>query len=758
MAIVAGLHRFFERCKGLGTSVVTALRWLLSVAVLLFLLLATVNHADYLWLQKLDALIYDQQIKTVVRSDLNHPSIDNRVVIAAIDEASLQQLGHWPWSRAVLAKLITVLFEHYHIAVLGFDVAFPEVSDNRAQALLAELNATPLASHPTIVELRERWSARLHDDEQLAQVIGQHKVVMGYVFNAHENTRINHLTHAISELAPDWHHRLGIPQPRGFSASLPLLHDAAQHSGFFDNPALDHDGVFRRLSMVQEFDGKIYPALALAMASVALDDAPITLNVQSNRDGTMSLSSLQLAVNTIPLDANGALLVPYRGYEGHFPYLSIGDVISKKIAPSQLKNKWVLVGATAPGLNDLRATPLQSAFPGVEVHANVLSGLIDQRLWYTPDYMVGAQALLLLMLFVLASLIFTRCAIVTSTVAMVMLLGVVLIVRYVLWQHGIVLPVTALLLLIGALYLLHSVSGYIKESAAKRLLTQQFGQYVPPELVAQMAAQPSRFSLQGQARELTVLFSDVRGFTALSEHVPADALTELMNQLLTPLTRVIHHQHGTIDKYMGDAIMAFWGAPLTDAQHAHHAVLAALQMQQAMIAINRDFAQKNWPTIQIGIGLNTGVMRVGNMGSQFRMAYTVLGDAVNIGSRLEGLTKIYGADILVSEATRLAAPAFAYREIDRVRVKGKTQALTLYQPLGFIDELDAFTRDSIDNVSMLLTHYRAQQWDAAETALNELPASACSAPWRALYLERIAAYRRMPPSADWDGVFTHHSK
>jgi len=325
------------------------------------------------------------------------------------------------------------------------------------------------------------------------------------------------------------------------------------------------------------------------------------------------------------------------------------------------------------------------------------------------------------------------------------------------WQQNLVLPIVSPLLLTVLIYVIQSLWGFFAEARNKRQLAHLFGQYIPPELVEEMAESPSDIDISGESREMTVLFSDVRGFTTISEGLDPHDLTTLMNEMLTPMTRVIHDQRGTIDKYMGDAIMAFWGAPLHDPQHARHALDAAIKMVDALPGINQRFRERGWPEINIGVGLNTGVMSVGNMGSTFRMAYTVMGDAVNLGSRLEGLTKQYGVNIIVSEFTRAAAPEYAFRELDRVRVKGKDEPVIIFQPLGLASTLSGDILSQLQRFHEALELYRAQQWDDAEKIILGLQRDEALMIYN-LYLERIAAFRAHPPGDNWDGVFTHTSK
>lgn len=285
-----------------------------------------------------------------------------------------------------------------------------------------------------------------------------------------------------------------------------------------------------------------------------------------------------------------------------------------------------------------------------------------------------------------------------------------------------------------------------------------FGQYIPPELVEQMSRSDEEFSLKGESREMTVLFSDVRGFTTISEGMEPQELCELINDILTPVTRVIHEHKGTIDKYIGDAIMAFWGAPMQNPQHASYAVRAGLAILQALKTIQKDFKAKGWPEVDIGIGLNTGTMSVGNMGSQFRIAYTIMGDAVNLGSRLEGLTKQYGVKMIVSESTLLAAPEFTYRELDKVRVKGKHKPITIYEPLGVTEDISSEQLQILDLLNQGLHGYRQQQWAAAQLIFEQLAERYPHDKLYPIYLERIAYYLEAPPEIDWDGAFTHTSK
>jgi len=345
-----------------------------------------------------------------------------------------------------------------------------------------------------------------------------------------------------------------------------------------------------------------------------------------------------------------------------------------------------------------------------------------------------------------------------ATLLMLTSLFGVLLINLSAWQSGLVLPLASLLVMIVLIYVTNMSYGFFVESRGKRQLAGLFGQYVPPELVDEMAKNPEAISMEGESREMTVLFSDVRGFTTISEGLDPKQLAQLMNEFLTPMTQIIHHGRGTIDKYMGDAIMAFWGAPLLDVDHAKHALQAALGMIAALGKLQQDFAAKGWPPINIGVGLNTGMMTVGNMGSEFRMAYTVMGDAVNLGSRLESLTKNYGVHIIVSEFTKAQVPDFVYRELDAVRVKGKDKPVTIFEPICEEVLLDSVTKENLVRYHEALGFYRSQNWDEAELRFAELQKLEPLRDLYAMYLKRITYFRHNPPDGAWDGVFNFETK
>jgi adenylate cyclase len=321
------------------------------------------------------------------------------------------------------------------------------------------------------------------------------------------------------------------------------------------------------------------------------------------------------------------------------------------------------------------------------------------------------------------------------------------------------MPVANSWVMIALIFALDMSYGFFVESRTKHQITRLFGKYVPSELVDEMSKNPEQVvSMEGESREMTILFSDVRGFTTISERLDPRELSQLMNEFLTPLSRVISKHHGKVDKYMGDCIMAFWGAPKPLPDHARNAVLAGIEMQMTLKALQPHFKERGWPEIHVGVGINSGRVSVGNMGSDVRVAYTVMGDEVNLASRLEGITKQYGVGIIVGENTRNAVPDFVYRELDHVRVKGKDKPVAIYEPIALAGEVSKALHDEIKLFHEMRRLYRKQDWDQAELQLLNLQRMSPDAELYRIYAQRVAHYRKDPPDADWDGVFVFETK
>ncbi|MGE0384251.1 MAG: CHASE2 domain-containing protein [Gammaproteobacteria bacterium] len=738
-----------------------AIRIALGLAVLAFFLLDTAGWVEWPFIDQMENLAYDTRLAVSGKA-----GIDERIVIVDIDERSLTAEGRWPWPRNKVAALVEKLFGTYRAGLVGFDVVFAEPDRSSGLNVLESLAQGELAADQGFQTRFESLRDQLDYDRIFAATLAKYPVVLGYYFNV---AGPGGTAEKIASLPPPTlapgvfagkniqFHKFG-----GYGGNLEILQKNALAAGHFV-PETDADGIVRRVPLLVEYQGAYYEALSLAMARLAIDAKevvpkfePVPWGAKRSYSG---LEWLAIGDRRIPVDERVQALVPYRGPQGSFPYVSATDVLQGKVDASRLQGKVVLVGTSAPGLNDLRATPVGKVYAGVEIHANLIAGILDRQIKEKPAYTIGAEFVLLAGVGLVMALVLPMLSPLMATLATAaVLLGSVGMNLLVWTSANLVLPIASGVIMIGLMFLLNMSYGYFVETRGKQKLASKFGQYVPPELVDEMSLDPESYAKSAESRTLTVLFSDVRGFTTISEGLGPVELSDLMNAYLTPMTRVIHDFRGTIDKYMGDAIMAFWGAPLEDPDHARHALQAALQMIARLEELNREFQQRNWPPLHIGIGINTGEMMVGDMGSEFRQAYTVMGDAVNLGSRLEGQTKTYGVSIIVSETTRAAVPEYTYRELDRVRVKGKDEPVTIYEPLCTPDALTKAMKDELALYRQTLKAYRAQEWDQAEIQFINLQRMSASPALYRMYVDRIGHFRSNPPGPHWDGVFTHTTK
>jgi adenylate cyclase len=744
---------------------------LARIIIGLLVVVVFLAHAVGLWglrmpiLDRLESIIYDTRLRLTMPQ-----TVDPRIVILDIDEKSLAERerggeGRWPWPRDRLAFLVDKLFDQYEIAVVGFDVVFAERDESSGIRVLERLAERELRDISQFQSVLKQLKPQLEYDDIFARKIKGRPVVMGYIFLEEESATLQKkgvLPAPVLTSKSVEGRTIRTTSWGGYTANLDILQNAAASGGHF-NSRTDDDGVIRRVPMLAEYDGAYYEPLALAMMRVLLGSPPV--KPVSPGDGLTpkgypDLEWLQVGSLRIPVDDEACALVPYRGHKNSFKYRSIVDVMNDRIDPADLKGKIVLVGTTAPGLLDLRATPVGSVYPGVEIHANLISGMLDGNIKQRPPYVVGAEFLLLLASGLTMALVLPLMTPLTATLATLLVLVSVLATNVMVFQHGdLVLPLASGLVLILVLFTLNMMYGFFIEARGMRQITGLFGQYVPPELVDEMARNPEKFNMAPRAEELSVLFSDVRGFTTISEALSPEDLSLYINEYLTSMSLVIREQHrGTLDKYIGDAIMAFWGAPVADAEHARNAVLAALGMQSEARALNEKFKAKGWPTFKIGIGVNSGVMRVGDMGSKIRKAYTVMGDAVNIASRLEGITKQYGADVIIGDGTRKLITGFVLREVDRVRVKGKDEPVTIYEPWGLEGQVDQAKLDEINIWNQTLKLYRSQDWDRAELQLLNLQKRVPNADLYGVFIERIAHFRAHPPEPGWNGAWIFETK
>jgi adenylate cyclase len=734
-----------------------ALRLFLSLAILLFFLLQATGTIEWSFINALEHQAYDTRLEHTMPNP-----VDNRIVIVDIDEKSLSEIGRWPWNRSIIAQLIDQLFDTYQINVLGMDAVFAEPDESSGLKKLQALAAGPLKEAPIFLETLKSLDKKLDYDDLFAESLQNRRVVLGYAFTSAQEgiNEAGQLPEPIFTVEDVQAYHLSYVEGNGFAANLPKLQAAALTSGHF-NSIPDPDGIVRRIPLLYGYKGQLYESLSLAMARVALGVPKVELQLYLEEGQQIGVENLLIGQQTIPVDKYLQALIPYRGKWGSFPYVSATDVLHGRIEePDLLKNKIVLLGTTAQGLGDIRATPMENVYPGVEIHANIISGLLDNHIMSYLSFEEELEVILLIFISVVMISLLPLSSPLIGTIVTLALSVIVIWINLFLWnEQNVVFPIATTLLLILTQFIFNMSYGYFVESTHKRHLTSLFGQYVPPELVDEMSKNlGNEFSMEGENREMTVLFSDVRGFTTLSEGLGPKELSQLMNEYLTPMTHIIHEHRGTIDKYMGDAIMAFWGAPLHDSQHARKGLDAAMDMVQRLEALRSQFRAKGWPEIKAGIGINTGTMSVGNMGSQFRMAYTVLGDSVNLGSRLEGLTKQYGVEIIVNETTKEAVPEYLYRELDRVRVKGKDNPVVIYEPLGLHEDVKETVVAELAEYEQAMENYRQQRWKMAKEQFSLLCKKYPFKKLYQIYAVRVEHFMENPPDDNWDGVYTFTTK
>lgn len=728
-------------------------RWrrvLLGLFVSLVLLLPALLDERPELIKSFEQDLYDIRLRSTLSGE-----IDPRIVIVDIDEKSLAVVGRWPWSRATIAQLIQQMFDRYGITLAGFDMVFSEpdtrVELEQVRTLLE--NVAEISDRDALIE-------QLNPDRKLAGELAKWPVTMGYLFSQSSNApAIGQPTRAVTINAEDLI-SLPIPRATGVISSLSELQLSAASGGFFDNPLVDSDGVFRRIALLQRYKDQYYPALSLALLLELFGEQRVHALVEADSTGQMfGLTALDVAGLEIPVDEQGAMLVPYRGGQGSFTYISAVDILNGMADPKALEGAIALVGSSAAGLLDLRVTPVATRFAGVEVHANALSAMLDERFLSIPDYTLGFEIIQLVLTAVLLSLVIPFVtaigALILAAVWGVLLVGFNM---YAWIELSWVIPIGYTLAVMLLLLVVLQLAGYLAETRHALILQSQFGQYVPPAVVSSLADSEAEVSLTGESRELTIFFSDVRGFTAISEGLSPSQLARLMNLYLSEMTEVIHNYSGTVDKYIGDAVMAFWGAPMPDGAHAQHALEAALAMQARISSLNPRLVDEGLPEIRVGMGLNTDWVNVGNMGSTFRMAYTALGDGVNLASRLESLTKFYQLPILVSEALCQQIKGILFRPVDLVRVKGRDEPVEIFQPLGRLEEMSEYDLRGWSLYSEAVADYRDCDWSSAREKLLQFQALCPDDPLIPLYLQRITAAEGSPAAEGWSAVFNHTEK
>lgn len=747
------------------------------VGLLVLFLLLFISRMDPLPVKYIREKCFDSY--QIIKPRASPAAEDRLAFIVDIDEKSLQEYGQWPWSRKQIAQLVVNL-HNLGVGVVAFDMVFPEPDRLNPEALLDSFEELDDTVRKGILALES-------NDEILGRVMAETRVVLGragfWDRRGEVGRPLSAGAIAVRALSPD------SPKATDLLVDVPslipnlaLLEKNAKGIGTFAfRPMLD--GIIRQVPLVTQFQGKLYPSLAVEALRVGLQVPTLILEIAPYGVKDLAIAPKSvippqgLKVST---DQAGQVR-PYFALHDSSIYISASDILTGRVAPERVAGKIAFVGSSAAGLLDVRSTPVSSQIPGVEVHVQVLENMlaidpetkeltaVHQFLSRSQFVSKGGELILiacggLLMILLTPILGATR-----SMLVFLLLTSGAVAGSWYLFSHKLILMDASFAVLSS--FILYATLTYLclnREEAEKRYIRSAFSKYLSPDMVAVVAEHPERLRLGGQQREMTLLFCDVRGFTTISEQFSAEGLTHLINTLLSPLTEVILNNRGTVDKYMGDCIMAFWNAPLDDPEHARNACLAALQMIQEMAPLNERLkleAQEEGRLhleLKVGLGLNTGECVVGNMGSNQRFDYSVLGDAVNMASRLEGQSKTYGVPIVIGEETWRKIPEFATLELDNIKVKGKSQAVRIFALLG--DEKLARTeqfRELQQTVTALMELWRNQEWDAAQTVCNrarELAVPFDIHGFLDLYDQRLAEFKIHPPGKEWDGIFVATTK
>lgn len=757
---------------------------------ILYLQLAAPDVVELL-ITRLEYLIYDQRMSATPKAE---KSAENKIVIVDLDERSLQAEGQYPWNRIKVGQLTERLSDNGAL-VVGFDITFPE-PDRGIRDLLAPVNLREL--NPAFSETLAEIEDDIDGDQYFANAMQEAiDVVLAINFTQQSDVAYNDLPDSIVDIGQELADTVTVADMTGFTGNINLLQYSAAGNGSM-NQEPDLDGIVRRVPLVIRYGSELFPTLSLEMIRVYNFLENYELVTQAYGDLEV-VTAVRIGKGpgafVIPTDGRGQVNVPYVGRSSlgnndFFPYISATDVLQGTLSEEEkdaLENSLVLVGTSAPGLGDIRAMPLQQVYPGVEVHANMLNALLnsiaattlnvssgeastesvfagfqrDDQVFFPfrPDWASGAMFVVITVLGLAMALAFPYfgAATMTSTAAALAGLGVWL--NFQLWTvYKMDFPLVLLLFLVLLITTINLIYGFLSESQTRKVIKGMFDQYVPPAHIDSMLADPDNYSFEGESKELTVLFSDIRSFTSISEVLTATQLKKLLNDFFTPITGLIFEHNGTIDKYVGDMVMAFWGAPLDDPNHRGNAVRSALRMLEKTEELKAVFLEAGLPEVNIGVGINTGMMNVGDMGSTYRRSYTVLGDAVNLGSRLESLTKFYGIRLLIGEETVKELDGFLLRIIDKVKVKGKDEAITCYEPLCESSEATAELEQQVELYHNALDLYYEQEWDQSEAAFRALADAEPETLLYRVYLERIETLRDEQLPENWDGSFTHTSK
>lgn len=740
-------------------------RWLdLLIPGLLLTLAVVVRVNEPPVVEQMRNLVFDEYQRIKPRAYTPQP-----VRIIDIDEESLRRLGQWPWPRHLLAELVDRLAAS-GVATIAFDVIFAEPDRTAPRNFLALW--PQVATDP---ELRAELMRLPDPDEAFAAALARVRSVTAFALLSAEEARaqtsvpppkaVAGFAEAGDRAAPFVH------QFAAAVRSLPVLEAAATGNGSV-NTIPDTDGIIRRIPLVLGVGEQFFATLSAEALRVAQDAGSYVIkasgaNKEQSLGASTGINNVKIGARIVPTDWQGNLLLYDTGHVQE-RFVPAWEVLDPGFDVDRIAGQIVFLGSTVEGLKDLRSTPIERVVPGVEVHAQALEQMIAGEFLQRPDMAAGIEIVYLTLFGLILVFALRRVgAVLTLVIALFASGGAVAASWVAFAQAGWLIDPLFPCFVVLLVYMSGTLIGYLRTESEKRFVRSTFGRYLSPVVVERLTRNPAPIKLGGEIRELTLMFCDIQGFTRISEQLDPQELTQLINRFLTPMTTVIENRHqGTVDKYIGDCIMAFWNAPLDDAEHGRHALEAALEMRTELARLNSALqreavaAGKTPLQVAVGIGLNTGSGCVGNFGSEQRLGYSVIGDSVNLASRLEGLTRAYGVDLVLGEETAEHVPGFALLELDQVQVKGRGAPLRIYTALGGPERAaePSFAPLAEAHAAMIAA-YRRQDWDAASEQLAVAKAlDVTLVKLYEVYARRIAEYRATPPAADWDGVHVARSK
>jgi len=693
--------------------------------------LLTFLTSIYFYLFYPDSLqIFDNKLRDemfLIRGEIN---TTNNIVIVDIDEKSLKTLGQFPWSRDIVSDILINL-TNAGALIIGLDVFFAE-KDTKSPAYLAK-----------------KYNLNIKKDDYdfyLAQVLNNTPTILGYLFDFESNITKNILPNVPAVIIQRNLKKEYLLNAKGYISNIPILQNNV-YSGGFINMIPDLDGVVRNVPLLIKYDDIIYPSLAFEMYRIATGKTKIIIDYSE-----AGIEDIKLGKEKIKTDRFGRIFINYRGDKKKFKYISAVDIYENNFNPKDIKDKFVLIGTSAGGLFDLRVTPFNTVYPGVEVHSNIIDNLIKRDFLVKPDMGEIIDIGLLFLIGVIVLIVFYfLSAILATSLVIVMVVGYFIFSYYLMFHYGYIISVFLPIVEILILVIIFSAINYFLESKKAESLKYAFARKVSSNVMNELLKHTSSKVLEPQEKEITIFFSDIRSFTSISEKLDdPKKVIKLLNVYMTPMVENITLHKGTVDKFIGDAIMAYWNAPVDIENHSDEAVSSAIEQIKMLKKLNKKIKAEFGIELNIGIGINSGIATIGEMGSSGRADYTVIGDNVNLASRLEGLNKIYFSNILISEFTyKLLKKEYIIREIDLVRVKGKTKPVKIYQVIDF-------GKKDFSEYQKALKLYQNSKFLEAKQSFEKLYKQQNDKLYL-LYIDRCNHFLENPPT-NFDGVWTFKTK